>query len=52
MDTFSKSILTVNGQFPGAKIVASEGDYVVVKVVSQFRRMSPFIGMFPYHLHA
>ncbi|KAJ4809721.1 Laccase [Rhynchospora pubera] len=30
----SKSIVTVNGQFPGPKIVAREGDRVVVKVVN------------------
>nr|XP_029120690.1 laccase-17 [Elaeis guineensis] len=30
----TKSIVTVNGQFPGPKIVAREGDRVVVKVVN------------------
>ncbi|RWR95399.1 laccase-17 [Cinnamomum micranthum f. kanehirae] len=31
----SRSIVTVNGQFPGPRIVAREGDRVVVKVVNQ-----------------
>ncbi|KAJ3703326.1 hypothetical protein LUZ61_007031 [Rhynchospora tenuis] len=30
----SKSIVTVNGQFPGPKIVAREGDRVVVRVIN------------------
>jgi laccase len=30
----TKSIVTVNGQFPGPKIVAREGDRVVVRVVN------------------
>lgn len=30
----TKSIVTVNGKFPGPKIVAREGDRVVVKVVN------------------
>lgn len=30
----SKSIVTVNGQFPGPRIVAREGDRVVVRVVN------------------
>lgn len=30
----TKSIVTVNGQFPGPRIVAREGDRVVVKVVN------------------
>ncbi|RWV79117.1 hypothetical protein GW17_00059801 [Ensete ventricosum] len=30
----TKSIVTVNGEFPGPKIVAREGDRVVVKVVN------------------
>ncbi|KAF3321988.1 laccase-4-like protein [Carex littledalei] len=30
----TKSIVTVNGQFPGPKIVAREGDQVVVRVVN------------------
>lgn len=33
----SKSIVTVNGQFPGPRIVAREGDRVVVKVVNHVR---------------
>ncbi|CAL9134858.1 unnamed protein product, partial [Musa textilis] len=34
----TKSIVTVNGQFPGPKIVAREGDRVVVKVVNHVER--------------
>ncbi|KAJ3683199.1 hypothetical protein LUZ60_013426 [Juncus effusus] len=30
----TKSILTVNGQFPGPKIVAREGDRVIIRVVN------------------
>lgn len=30
----TKSMVTVNGQFPGPKIIAREGDRVVVKVVN------------------
>lgn len=30
----TKSIVTVNGRFPGPKIVAREGDRVIVKVVN------------------
>lgn len=30
----TKSIVTVNGEFPGPKIVAREGDRLVVKVVN------------------
>ncbi|KAK3135378.1 hypothetical protein QOZ80_5BG0418200 [Eleusine coracana subsp. coracana] len=30
----SKSIVTVNGQFPGPKVFAREGDHLVVKVVN------------------
>lgn len=30
----TKTIVTVNGQFPGPRIVAREGDRVVVKVVN------------------
>jgi Multicopper oxidase len=30
----TKSIVTVNGQFPGPKIVVREGDRVVVRVVN------------------
>jgi len=30
----TKSIVTVNGQFPGPRIIAREGDRVVVKVVN------------------
>ncbi|XP_042416446.1 laccase-17-like [Zingiber officinale] len=33
----SKSIVTVNGQFPGPRIVAREGDRIVVKVVNHVR---------------
>ncbi|KAJ0987790.1 hypothetical protein J5N97_006146 [Dioscorea zingiberensis] len=33
----SKSIVTVNGQFPGPKIVAREGDRVVVKVINNVK---------------
>ncbi|XP_010275879.1 PREDICTED: laccase-17-like [Nelumbo nucifera] len=31
----TKSIVTVNGQFPGPRIVAREGDRVLIKVVNQ-----------------
>ena len=30
----TKSIVTVNGQFPGPRIVAREGDRVAVKVIN------------------
>lgn len=30
----SKSIVTVNGQFPGPTLTAREGDRVIVKVVN------------------
>ncbi|PPS06451.1 hypothetical protein GOBAR_AA14238 [Gossypium barbadense] len=30
----SKSIVTVNGKFPGPRVVAREGDRLVVKVVN------------------
>ncbi|KAK8563742.1 hypothetical protein V6N12_035883 [Hibiscus sabdariffa] len=30
----SKSIVTVNGQFPGPRIIAREGDHLVIKVVN------------------
>lgn len=30
----TKSIVTVNGQFPGPRIIAREGDRVVIKVVN------------------
>lgn len=30
----TKSIVTVNGKYPGPKIVAREGDRVVIKVVN------------------
>lgn len=30
----SKSIVTVNGQFPGPALTAREGDRVIVKVVN------------------
>ncbi|XP_042411746.1 laccase-17-like isoform X2 [Zingiber officinale] len=33
----SKSIVTVNGQFPGPRIVAREGDRIIVKVVNHVR---------------
>ncbi|PKA52467.1 Laccase-17 [Apostasia shenzhenica] len=33
----TKSIITVNGQFPGPKIVAREGDRLVVKVVNHVK---------------
>jgi laccase len=29
-----KSIVTVNGQFPGPRVVAREGDRLVIKVVN------------------
>lgn len=31
----TKSIVTVNGQFPGPKIVAREGDRLVIRVTNQ-----------------
>ncbi|KAJ0720717.1 putative laccase [Helianthus annuus] len=30
----SKSIITVNGKFPGPRIIAREGDRLVIKVVN------------------
>ncbi|KAL5991854.1 Laccase-17 [Asimina triloba] len=33
----TKSIVTVNGQFPGPRIVAREGDRVIIKVVNQIQ---------------
>ncbi|XP_031276856.1 laccase-17-like [Pistacia vera] len=33
----TKSILTVNGQFPGPRIVAREGDRLVIKVVNKVK---------------
>ena len=30
----SKSIVTVNGQFPGPTVFANEGDFVVIRVVN------------------
>ncbi|MCH99618.1 laccase-17-like, partial [Trifolium medium] len=30
----TKSIVTVNGQFPGPRIVAREGDHLIIKVVN------------------
>lgn len=30
----TKSIVTVNGQFPGPRIIAREGDRVLIKVVN------------------
>lgn len=30
----TKSIVTVNGQFPGPRIIAREGDRLVIKVVN------------------
>lgn len=30
----SKNIVTVNGQFPGPRIIAREGDRVIIKVVN------------------
>ncbi|XP_058099314.1 laccase-17-like [Magnolia sinica] len=34
----TKSILTVNGQFPGPRIIAREGDRVLIKVVNHVQR--------------
>ena len=33
----TKSIVTVNGQFPGPKIVAREGDRLEIKVVNNVK---------------
>lgn len=33
----TKSIVTVNGQFPGPRIVAREGDQVLIKVVNHVK---------------
>lgn len=30
----TKSIVTVNGQFPGPRIIAREGDRILIKVVN------------------
>ncbi|KAJ8631758.1 hypothetical protein MRB53_025081 [Persea americana] len=38
----TKSIFTVNGQFPGPKIIAREGDRVVVKVVNHVQHNVTF----------
>lgn len=38
----TKSIVTVNGQFPGPKIVAREGDRLVVKVTNHVRHNVTF----------
>jgi laccase len=31
----TKSLVSVNGQFPGPKLIAREGDQVLIKVVNQ-----------------
>ena len=36
----TKSIVSVNGQFPGPKIVAREGDRVVVEVLDHGQHLS------------
>ncbi|MQM03774.1 hypothetical protein Taro_036566 [Colocasia esculenta] len=33
----TKSILTVNGKFPGPRVMAREGDRIIVKVVNHVK---------------
>ncbi|KAL2927325.1 Laccase-17 [Bienertia sinuspersici] len=40
----TKSMITVNGKFPGPPVVAREGDQVVVEVVNHVKNNASFIG--------